>query len=122
MIDERQLDHCWEIIIKPALLEYFNKKPYLKQDQNTFAETENSRFNLNSIKWKVGSGQFRRDADPDEPFSYAFVTDMQGEIYPEIKPLYDEVCRYGEVHTEGWVITPFGDRIKMLAKRRPKEA
>ncbi len=80
-----------------------------------------SQFNLPAIKWKEGRGQDRKDARPDALHSYAFVTDTQGQIYPEIKALYDEVCRYGTVHTEGWEISLFGDRTKMLSKRRPKE-
>lgn len=99
---------------------------YLKQENPRVNQPETtqqpSQFNLSSIKWKVGSGTDRKDASPDEPYSYAFVKDMKGQIHPEIKPLYDAVCRYGEVHTQGWVITLFGDRTQMLSKRKPKEA
>lgn len=119
MIDERQLDHCWEIIIKPALLEYLNKP--VKNGNNGLSSAPSNNFNLSAIRWKVGRGQDRRDADPDEAFSYCFVEDTRGETHPEVKPLWDAVARYGEVHTDGWVITQFGDRTKMLAKRRPKE-
>ena len=122
MNNERQLDHWWETHGKPSLMEFFNKETMSssKIAQNGSISNPPSQFNLSAIKWKRGRGQDRRDATPDEP-GYAFVTDTRGEIYPETRALYDEVCRYGTVHTEGWEITTFGDRTKMLSKRRPKE-
>lgn len=119
MIDEKKLDHWWETQGKPSLIEWFNQETVSKQSTST--GTQPSSFNLEAINWKVGSGPARRDAGPDEPFSYAFVEDMQGQVYPEVKPLWDAVCRYGTINVDGWEIIQFGDRAKMIAKRRPKE-
>jgi hypothetical protein len=108
------------------LLEAVNqdKKSYTKtyeKTNNSFTSNGEELFDIKSMRWLTGKGQDRKTADIDEPLSYLFVTDRNGEIYPEVKPLYDEVCRYGIVHTQGWEIYPFGTRVKMLGKRKPRQ-
>ena len=116
-VDEKQLDHCWEVIIKPALMDYFKALSPVQSNHKTDIELDLG-FNLSAISWP---DRGKNPAAPDAPWSWAFVYDKHGNMHHEVKPLYDEVCRYGEVHTQGFVITLTGNKKQLLNKRALKD-
>lgn len=79
---------------------------------------EFKRFDLEAIKWL---DKQRTPAPLDAPWSWTYVYDIDGEIHPEVEPLYNEICMCGEVHTQGFIITLGGNDKRLLSKRIAKE-
>ena len=78
-----------------------------------------SKFNLDAINWLDTN---RAPASANAPWAWAFVFNRDGDIHPEIEPIYEEVCRYGELEIDEWVISLGGREDQLLNKRKKKES
>jgi len=78
-----------------------------------------SKFNLDAINWL---DKDKAPAHVYAPWAWTFVFNRDGDIHPEIEPIYDEVCRYGELEIDEWVISLGGREDQLLNKRKKKES
>lgn len=130
---EKMLDHWWDTLGKHSLLDYLNQEqqtglPIPKPPRENSVrftehtspndEVEPDQFDLDAIKWLDKN---RDPAPMQTQWAWAYAFDTKGEIHPECEALYNEVQRYGEVHTQGFIISLGGRDKQLLNKRIPKK-
>ena len=75
-------------------------------------------FNINAVDWKTkDSGP----AGPNEGWSWAFSTDVEGYVLPETAELVQACRQYGEVQVGPYLIKIGGRDNNLLNRRRGKK-
>ena len=79
MIDERQLDHWWEVHGKPSLLEFLSQGEKNHRSNDVVRPHAPGQFDLKSISWKVKGGAIVTDKIPIWGTTYAY--DTKGDYH-----------------------------------------
>ena len=104
-----RLDGCWILFVRP--------KEQNKSVPSNELSYSSRQQDISDINWIAGGGIDKRPAKPEDGFAWTHIYDKEGNVYPEILPLFTEVTRMGEVITNGYRITIGGDRNQLLGRR-----